>query len=106
MLPQKGWSISGSRRLDDPSVSVRTGACSARNSTELDVVGFGCDVVDENAGEDIVCDDTLLRTGIWEGGGGTIMPVRCVIAVFEKLEDDAVAEHGVENVLRSNESAK
>ena len=35
-----------------------------------------------------------------------IMPVCCVIAVFEELEDDAVAEHGVENMLRSEESVK
>jgi hypothetical protein len=36
-----------------------------------------------------------------------ILPaVRCVIAVFEELEDDAVAEHRVENMLRSKASVK
>ena len=57
----------------------------------------------------IVCADILLRTLVRarEGGGGTMLPaVRCVIAVLEELEDDAVAEHRVENMLRSEESVK
>ena len=48
----------------------------------------------------------MLRAEVWDGGGGTITPVCCVIAVFEELEDDAVAEHGVENVLGSKKSVK